>query len=136
MAGDQIELSVEVTDFQATGGSVEISGQATQVGGGFADIYKIVDMNEAAPGDTAGEWFVTVTADTAPPYRFRKDQEVTVYIRTAKVWVSVLGGEHTGLTTSSDPGQEADTGTTWNKRGPVTQVTGKKFPKKGPSTIY
>jgi len=135
MAGDQIKLSVEVTDFMSAGGSVEISGQATQVGGGFADIYKIVDMTEATQGDTPGEWFVTVTADTAPPYRFRKDQDVTVFIRTAKVWVSVLG-EHTAGLTSSKTSQEADKETTWDKRGAVIQVNGKKWPPKSPPTTY
>jgi hypothetical protein len=134
MAGDQIKLSVEVTDFKAAGGSVEISGQATQVGGGFADIYKIVDMTEATEDDP-GEWFVTVTADTAPPYRFRKDQDVTVYVRTAKVWVSVLG-EQTGWSTSSGEDPTADDDTKWDKRGAVIQVNGKKWPKKGPPTTY
>ena len=132
MAGDQIKLSVEVTDFMTTRGSVEISGQATQVGGAFADIYKIVDMSEATPGDDPGEWFVTVTADTDPSFCFRKDQPVTVYIRTAKVWVSVLGTAGSPLPTGADPTATADKDTTWNKKGPITQVTGKK--RKGAAT--
>ena len=139
MAGDQIKLSVEVTDFMTTGGSIEISGQATQNGGAFADIYEIVDMTEATEGDTPEggrpEWFVTVTADTAPPHRFRKDQDVTVFLRTAKVWVSVLG-EHTTGTTLDGPGQEADKDTTWDKNKAVTQVDGKKWPTKGAPTTY
>ena len=132
MAGNQIKLSVEVTDFMTTGGSVEISGQATQDGGGCANIYKLVDLSKATEGDP-GEWFVTVTADTVPPCHFRKDQPVTVFIRTARVWVSVLGVP-TMAETLSLSGPAADKDTTWDTKGPVTQVTGQKWSTTQPPT--
>jgi hypothetical protein len=133
MAGKQIKLSVEVTDFMNGGGSIEISGQATQSGGGCANIYQIVDVTKATQGDTPGEWFVTVTADTIPPYPFRKGQDVTVFIRTARVWSSVLG-EHTAAPTLYGSLPIAGKGTTWDVRGAVTQVSGQKWSTTQPPT--
>src|SRR4029077_19360413 len=92
MNGNQIDLSVEVTDFKTTKGSIEISGQATQVGGALAMISQVVDFTKDATEEPDG-YFVTVTANVVPPIRFKKDQDITVFVRVARVWVTVLG-EH------------------------------------------
>ena len=72
MNGNQIDLSVEVTDFKTTKGSIEISGQATQVGGALAMISQVVDFTKDATEEPDG-YFVTVTANVVPPIRFKKD---------------------------------------------------------------
>lgn len=130
--GNQISLVVEVTDFIATGGTVEISGQATQVNGAFANIFAYVDVKDATPGDDNetrnGQplMYVTVTAPIASTYRFRKDLDVTIFVRVSKVWVTVLG-EPTQLGPNKI-GQNAEKGTTWKDARGVTQVDGKTFP--------
>ncbi len=88
--GDAITLSVEVTDFATAKGEIEISGQATQHGGAFAVFSKVVDFDKEATQKDDG-WFVDVTAKTIPPVQFDKGQEITVFVRVARVWVTVLG---------------------------------------------
>jgi hypothetical protein len=110
--GNQITLRVEVTDFKATEGGLEISGLVTQTGGAFANFSEIVDIATATSGDN-GELFVDVTADTAPPYPFRKDQDVTVFVRVAKVWVTVLG-EHSTAGAAVEA-TDASPDTTWDQ---------------------
>ena len=129
--GKQISLVVEVTDFIATGGTLEISGQATQVSGAFANISAYVDVKDAVPGDNnetrngQPEMFVTVTVPIAATYRFRKDLDVTIFVRVSKVWVTVLG-ESTQVG-ASEIGQNAVKGTKWNTARGVTQVDGKTW---------
>ncbi len=88
--GDEITLSVEVTDFETTKGELEITGQATQIGGAFATISKVVDFDKEAIQTDDG-WFVDVTAKTIPPTQFDPAREITVFVRVARVWVTVLG---------------------------------------------
>jgi hypothetical protein len=88
--GDEITLSVEVTDFETTKGELEISGTATQNGGAFATFSKVVDFDKEAIQTDDG-WFVDVTAKTIPPTQFDPAQEITVFVRVARVWVTVLG---------------------------------------------
>jgi hypothetical protein len=71
--------------------------------------------------------FVTVTADTIPPYRFRKDQDITVFARVAKAWVTVLG-EHDQGVTSDQTGQEAVATTTWDRFKKASQMSGEHWP--------
>jgi hypothetical protein len=125
ITGHKITLRVEVTDFKTSTGGIEISGQATQNGGAFANISSIVDIATATVGDD-GELFVTVTADSIPPYRFRKDQDVTIFVRVSKVWVTVLG-EQSGVAQSYGKPQDAGDGTTWNQLRKVTQVNGENW---------
>lgn len=130
MNGDQITLKVEVTDFKTTEGGIEISGQATQVGGAFASFSEIVDIatataEKAADGEES--LFATVTADTIPPYRFRKDQDVTIFARVAKAWVTVLGEQAQGVT-SDEAGQPADPNTTWDQFKKASQMSGEPWP--------
>jgi hypothetical protein len=69
---------------------IEISGAATQVGGAFAMINQVVPTPENV--DENGTGSVTLTVDPSPAREFRKDQDITVFIRISKVWVTVLGG--------------------------------------------
>ena len=80
----KITFSVGVYEFKA-GEPVEISGYATQTGGAFVNIYQIVQVPVMA--DPA----VDVTVDPQSGQQFSQDDEITVVIRAAKVWVTVLG---------------------------------------------
>lgn len=93
VADDKITLRVEVSDFSAAGGFVEISGEATQVGGAFAIIFAKAEVPAGPNGDgeDKGRTFVNVTADAIPPHGFRKGQDITVFVRVSRVWVTVLG---------------------------------------------
>lgn len=112
MNGDQINLYVEVTDFQAAQGFIEISGQATQVGGAFATFSQVVDVKNATKEDDG--YFVTVTANAVPPTRFKKNQDITVFARVARVWVTVLGEPDAAQ--SEEVGTTADPTTTWEEK--------------------
>ncbi len=117
VAGSKITLRVEVTDFGPSGGYVSVSGQATQVGGALAVINATVAVPAAPNGDgaDAGSYFVDVTADTIGPYKFRKDQNISVYVTVGRNWLTVLGKDPAPV-----PDQEvtAETaippGTTWD----------------------
>ena len=87
---DAITLSVEVTDFATTKGELEISGTATQEGGAFATFTQVVDFDKEAAEEDDG-WFADVTAKTIPPVQFDPDKAITVFVRVARVWVTVLG---------------------------------------------
>jgi hypothetical protein len=86
----EITLSVEVTDFETTKGAIQISGQATQDSGALATFNEVVDFAKKARHKGDG-WFVDVTAKTIPPTQFDPAQEITVFVRVARVWVTVLG---------------------------------------------
>jgi hypothetical protein len=117
----KIQLSVQVDEFEANE-YIEISGQATQTSGAFANIYDIQQVpaapNVAAdpkvPGDTA-HYYVYVTG--APiPHQFKSNQDVTVVIRAAYVWLTVLGAQ---------PGVQQETageGTVWPRLLKVSKL--------------
>lgn len=129
MNGDQITLKVEVTDFKTTQGGIEISGTATQTGGAVASFSQIVDIATAIAetgADGKQYLFASVTADTIPPYRFRKDQDITIFVRVAKVWVTVLGA-HDQTAQPSETVQEADAATTWDQVRKAAQLNGEPW---------
>jgi hypothetical protein len=95
----QIEITVKVNDFES-GGHVEISGHATQSGGAFANYYAILPVPDPDPD---GVKSVKATAVPVPPQRFRQSEEITVVVRVAKVWVTVLGGPDPGVIGATDP---------------------------------
>lgn len=84
-----IALTVQVDDF-IPGETVEISGQATQESGAFANYYdtKLVPQPDPANG---GHQNVTVTTQPLPQHPFVAGQNVTVALRVSRVWVTVLG---------------------------------------------
>ena len=102
----QIVLTVLVDDYQA-GESLEISGQATQNGGAFAAFYDTQTVPEHNPDGTA---YIYVKA--TPSQEFEKGRNVTVVLRAAKVWVTVLGDSPPE--TGASPHVEAGEGSTWN----------------------
>ena len=112
----KITFSVGVYEFKA-GEPVEISGYATQTNGAFVNIYQIKQVPDMA--DPA----VDVTVDPQSGQQFSQDDEITVVIRAAKVWVTVLGStppqEGLGAETRS-----ADASITWDNVQVVTRMNG------------
>ena len=90
--GGKIQLTVQLDDFKP-GETVELSGQATQISGAFANFYNIVVVPKKSKKgpDDQDHYYVSVTTSPRPPHEFMKDQDVTVFLRAAKVWVTVLG---------------------------------------------
>ena len=92
----KITFRVEVTDLQTTQGAIEITGEATQVNGAFAPISCVTDIAAASKGDSndpeeADRYFVNVEADPTSDHSFNENDDVTVFVRVSKVWVTVLG---------------------------------------------
>lgn len=81
----QIVLTVRVDNYRP-GESLEISGQATQNGGAYAAFYDTQSVPEPNPDGTA---FIYVKA--TPSEQFENGRNVTVVLRAAKVWATVLG---------------------------------------------
>jgi hypothetical protein len=116
----KITFRVEVTDLKSTKRLVEISGQATQVGGAFAPIYAITEVPGAPNGekDEEGEedrYYVDVEAEPTPKHPFRKDQDITVFVRVSQAWVTVLGEGTDKPTELVGEDKTAPEGLTWGK---------------------
>ena len=102
----QITFSVEVDDFEDNE-YIEISGNATQVGGAFADIHAIAQVSAPASG-VSDKPYVDVTAESLSQQGFSDQEAITVFIQVAYVWVTVLG-PGTGVTGGTQqPGTWAD----------------------------
>jgi hypothetical protein len=120
--GGKIELTVVVDDFKS-GGYVEISGQAAQANGAFANFYSIQEVpsdtnlppDPGTPGDTR-HYGVFVSASPVPGKKFRKNLDVTTIMRVARVWLTVLDKNQ-----ASGPAVQ---GTTWDKVKKVSEVGG------------
>ena len=84
----KITFTVGVYGFDANE-PVEISGYATQTGGAFVNIYQIAQVPVMA--DPAVEVTVAVPANPQSRKQFDPNEQITVVIRAAKVWVTVLG---------------------------------------------
>ena len=116
LQNDTITFSVGVYGFDA-GEPVEISGYATQTNGAFANIYQIDQVPDMADPS------VDVTVEPRSTVPFSQDEPVTVVIRAAKVWVTVLGStppqEGLGAETRS-----ADASITWDNVQVVTRMNG------------
>ena len=109
----QIVLTVEFDTFMADQ-SFEISGYATQNGGAFANFYDVQVPKEAEDGT------VVAYVKAAPLQEFKNNENVTVVLRAARVWVTVLtqpkDGQvpQQGSNTPAQGGNAAEDGTTWN----------------------
>jgi len=129
-AGGQMTFSVLVSEFQDDKEPeyVEISGYATQTGGAFANIYNIAKVLPKVNGKSDPELSVDVTVTPGPDKPFRIDQDVTVGMRVAKVWVTVLGinQDTTGVPVGAtiDPSQPPNDGTTWDNPTEVAEMYG------------
>jgi len=102
---DQIVLTVQLDEYLA-GQSVEISGYATQNSGGYATFYGF-QTAEKNPDGT-----VVTYVKAAPAQEFMEGDPVTVFLRAAKVWVTVLREE--GWKPENHPTKPATDGTTWD----------------------
>jgi hypothetical protein len=100
--GGQIVLTVQLDEYLA-GQPVEISGYATQNSGAFANFYGIQTVG-ANPDGT-----VVMYVKATPEKAFMAGEDVTVSLRAAKVWVTVLSG----ISPEGGPEKAAD-GTAWN----------------------
>lgn len=117
----QIALAVQVDDF-VEGETVEISGQATQIGGAFANYYDIQKVPAAVTGtDGKPHKTVTVTTHPIPEFPFVEGQQVTVVLRVSRVWVTVLGLQPGISPESTTP---AGNNTTWAPPTVVTSLAG------------
>ena len=81
----KIVLTVKIDETFTTGEPLEISGHATQDGGAFAIFNEIQAVPKRNPDKTA---YIYVTATPSQP--FVKGQAITVVLRTATVWATVL----------------------------------------------
>jgi hypothetical protein len=85
--GNNIQVSIDVDSFMPNE-SVEISGYVAQNHGAYATINEFQPIN-AKLGQTA---HLTVTAKPVPTApAFQQGDDVMVFVRVAKVWVTVLG---------------------------------------------
>jgi len=135
--GGKIAVSVLVDDFKDYQ-FVEISGQATQTDGGFANFYEIAQIPAIASPD--GSLYVEVTATPIPPNRFRRDQDISVVLRVATIWLTVVGrqavqqqaeqqqqqGQQQGQ--GPEPASMAYEGMIWDDVKKVSQLSGYPFP--------
>jgi hypothetical protein len=118
-ANGKISFHVEVTDLQTTVGAIEITGVATQVNGAFAPIFGVTDVPAAPNGDPAdadqkGRYFVDVAATPTPQHPFTPAEDVSIFTRASKVWVTVLGpGSDDGA--AAVQGATVKPGPTWGK---------------------
>jgi hypothetical protein len=101
----QIVLTIQLDEYLA-GQPVEISGYATQNNGAFANFYAIQSVG-ANPDGT-----VVMYVKGTPQTPFMEGEPVTVTLRAAKVWVTVLTGDGE-ISPQSQPAKATD-GTTWN----------------------
>ncbi|MGZ3318106.1 MAG: hypothetical protein ACXU95_12470 [Isosphaeraceae bacterium] len=120
MTNGKITFRVEVTDLQTTQGAIEITGEATQANGAFAPISCVTNIPSApnGEGEDAGRYFVDVNADPNPnpDNPFKNDQDITIFVRVSKVWVTVLGPgtDEVAPRTNESP--------TWGKRRADAQI--------------
>jgi len=125
----QIVLTVELDESLADE-SVEISGYATQDSGGFANFYDIQNAKENPDGS------VIMYVSAAPSQDFMNGQPVTVSLRAARVWVTVLAESQDGQGSRYHPakipgGTTARDGTTWGELAAVGSVSPLSYPSAG-----
>jgi hypothetical protein len=105
--GGEIVLTVPLDEYLANK-PVEISGFATQNSGGFAIFNDI----QSVPANPDGTVIIYVTA--TPSVAFTTGEDVTVCLRVATVWATVLGEDQDGPKGPLEPGTPAQDGKTWN----------------------
>jgi hypothetical protein len=122
---------VEVTDFQTTEGAIEITGEATQVNGAWARISTVAySHNIIKEGD---KYFVDVEGVPTPDHQFTMNEDVTIFVRVANTWVTVLGPG------TKEPVQGTPVGQIWGIYKEDSQLdvpaNGKMYPRS-PRWVY
>ena len=109
--GDQLLLTVQVDEF-VTNESIEMSGYVTQHGGAIATVFDVQPVTRNPDGSAT--MYVTAT----PAQGFQEGYDVTVVLRAARVWMTVLKQQQDGTVqpqaedvTERPP---AGDGTVWN----------------------
>lgn len=85
LKNNQIVLTIKIEGF-ATGEPIELSGHATQEGGAFAVFNDLQIVPEPNPDNT-----ITMYVTALSSQNFEKGHPVTVVLRAARVWATVLG---------------------------------------------
>jgi hypothetical protein len=93
----QIVLTLAVDDFLADD-SIEISGFATQNSGGLATFYDIQPIIENPDGTRV------VYTKATPAQEFHNGEDITVSLRAARVWTTVITGSEVGGISSEKSG--------------------------------
>jgi hypothetical protein len=87
--GAKLALSVLLTGFEKDE-SVTITGYATQNSGGMVNIFDTQTVDSVSFDGVAD-----VTVYVTPPQEFKPDEEITIVISAAKVWMTVLKKDDT-----------------------------------------
>ena len=103
--GDELLLTVQVDEFVGNE-PLEVSGSVTQHGGAIATVFDVQPVVKN-PDGTA-----TMYVKATPAQEFMEGDPVTVFLRAAKVWVTVLREE--GWKPENQPTKPATDGTTWD----------------------
>lgn len=108
---NNIRVSINVDSFMPNE-SVEISGYVAQNHGAYATINEFQEI-KAKLGRTA---HLTVTAKPAPAApAFQQGDDVTVFVRVAKVWVTVLGEGPAQPSEIAPRASTAEAGSVWGR---------------------
>jgi hypothetical protein len=86
--GVKLALSVLLTGFEKDE-SVTITGYATQSSGAMVNIFDTQTVDSVSDG------VADVTVYVTPPQEFKPEEEITIVISAAKVWMTVLKRDDT-----------------------------------------
>jgi hypothetical protein len=103
----EIVLTVLLDDYLANK-PVEITGYATQNSGGFAIFNDTQSVNKNPAGN------VIMYVSAAPSGEFKNGEDVTVFLRAASIWITVLGEDQDDGVQPAEKGTSAQDGATWN----------------------
>ena len=87
--GVKLALSVLLTGFEPDE-SVTITGYATQNSGAMVNIFDTQTVDSVNDDNVAN-----VTVYVTPPQEFKPEEEITIVISAAKVWMTVLKKDDT-----------------------------------------
>lgn len=120
---NQVVLTIKIDDLPP-GEPLEISGQATQNDGALAVFYDLQPVPEPTPDGT-----IYMYVKAVPSQSFKKGHAVTVVLRAARVWTTVLGAPQpeggssqpvAASVVSQTQDDPAEDGMTWNDVRAVT----------------
>ena len=115
--GDELLLTVQVDEFVGNE-PLEVSGSVTQHGGAIATVFDVQPVVKN-PDGTA-----TMYVKATPAQGFQEGYDVTVVLRAARVWVTVLRQQGEPPTVGIPDRPPAGDGTVWNGLRAARQATG------------